>query len=69
MTVNFRAVRLDFVQRRPERPTRYQPGATPWVNNGVDGALKGQKLCRCHNAYALSGRKLANSLPQGVALG
>ena len=25
----FRPVRMDFVQRRPERPTRYQPRATP----------------------------------------
>jgi hypothetical protein len=65
----FRAVRLDFVQRRPERPTRYQPRATPWVNNGEDCALQGQKPYRCHNAFALAGRLLAHSLPQGVALG
>ena len=35
---------MDFVQRRPARPTRDQPRATPWVNNGVvDCALTGQK--------------------------
>ena len=47
-------VRLDFVQRRPARPTRYQPRATPWVNNGVDCALQGQKPYRCHHAFALA---------------
>ena len=30
------------MQRRPARPTRYQPRATPWVNNGVDCALQGR---------------------------
>ena len=44
-------------ERFIKRPTRYQPRATPWVNNGVvDCALQGQKPYICHNAYALAGR-------------
>jgi hypothetical protein len=42
------------VQRRPERPTRYQPRATPWVNDGVDCALTGQKHYDIYKTYALS---------------
>ena len=42
--MNFRPMWMDYVQRRSARPTRYQPRATPWVNNGVvDCALTGQK--------------------------
>jgi hypothetical protein len=45
----FFAVRMVFVQKRPARPTRYQPRATPWVNNGVDYAPQGQKHYVIHH--------------------
>ena len=54
---------------RPVRPTRYQPGATPWESVMCDCRPERAKALPKHHSFALSGRIYPFPTTQGVALG
>ena len=54
---------------RPVRPTRYQPGATPWESVMCDCRPERAKALPKHHSFALSGRIYTFPTTQGVAQG
>ena len=54
---------------RPVRPTRYQPGATPWESVMCDCRPERAKALPKHHSFAFSGRIYPFPTTQGVALG
>ena len=53
----------------PKGQRAISPGHRPGYDDGGKYALKGQKICRCRDSFALSGRANHLAYTQGDALG